>query len=593
MRTRKQISGVLAVVVFVAALSLNAGAQTNLIDEDFQSPVLPNNTANPSFTGWSWDGGNSVKARNTVGTSDVPGDHPTVTNQVIQLEWTSAEANYDVAHGWSSNDIYVLSINASPQSWHGADDRYLDPSLRQQDGTVLWSDSLLMPTYDNFGRNPWTPAQAFQFVIYASNFTAGTEGELLSLKIDHSAQRGIYVDNVSLTEGVLPEDTTPPTPDPMTWEVEPNVVDFTNISMTCSVAVDDSPYGVEYYFENTNTGVNSGWQTGVEGNTWTESGLAPSTTNSYRARARDLSPNTNTTDWTTVVTVVTPPPDLIPPTPDPMTWAVEPMVADSLNIYMEATTATDPYLGVEYYFENTNTGANSGWQASPVWSETCLETGTPYTYRVKARDLAPGQNETAWSSNVTVVIPAPSAPGLLVDTGFQVPLHPNNTVNPFFVGWTVNGKSQRSDVRTDGIPGDPGLPNQVVHFEQTSHSVVYDICHEWAANEIYVLTLNASPQAWNGDQDRYIAPNLLQQDNTVLWATNSLMPKYTNSFFRAEWTESQTFTYEIHASEFATETEGEPIRLKIGQAGQRGIYVDNVSLSAREAPIPGLNLIVR
>ena len=57
----------------------------------------------------------------------------------------------------------------------------------------------MLPKYDDFGRNPWTPEQTFTFVIPASDFTTGTEGELLSVKIASSGYRGIYFDNVMLT----------------------------------------------------------------------------------------------------------------------------------------------------------------------------------------------------------------------------------------------------------------------------------------------------------------------------------------------------------------------------------------------------------
>ncbi|MFT5473548.1 MAG: hypothetical protein ACI856_001880 [Kiritimatiellia bacterium] len=582
-------------VMFVMlAGSINADAQTNFIDEDFESPVYVSNTGNPSFPGWSWDGGAAVKSRTAAGSSDVPADdYPASTNQVIQFEWTSGEGNYDIAHGWSSNDMYVLTLNASPQSWGGASDRFLDPSLRQQDGAVLWSASELMPKYNNFGRKPWTPMQRFEFVILASNFTAGVEGQPLSLKIDHSGQRGIFVDDISLTEGPLPEDTTPPNPDPMTWEIEPTVMNFTNVTMTCTFAV-DSPYGVQYFFENTNTGSNSGWQEGVLGNTWTESGLPPSTLCTYRAKARDRSPNSNETAWTTEVVLTTPPRDLTPPTPDPLTWEVEPQVVDDLNIYMKATTASDPYLGVEYYFENTNTGSNSGWQESSTWSETCQSTETPFIYRVKARDKSPDQNETTWASNVTVTIDATSPSGLLVSADFQTPLYNDNTVNPFFVGWALVGKSLRADLRGDGIPGLPSLTNQVVYFEQTSHSIVYDTCHAWSTDDIFALSLNASPSSWSGASDRYIEPSLLHQDNTVLWSTNVILPKYDPAFEDAAWTEAQTFAFEISALSFPTGLVADTVRLKIVQTGGRGIYIDNVSLTAGFLQPPsGVVLIVR
>jgi hypothetical protein len=92
-------------------------------------------------------------------------------------------------------------------------------------------------------------------------------------------------------------------------------------------------------------------------------------------------------------------PDTTPPSPDPMTWASVPAATGPTSISMTATTATD-LNGVEYYFECTSTGCNdSGWQDSPTYEDTGLTASTTYTYRVKARDKSPNQNETDWSTN--------------------------------------------------------------------------------------------------------------------------------------------------------------------------------------------------
>ncbi len=94
--------------------------------------------------------------------------------------------------------------------------------------------------------------------------------------------------------------------------------------------------------------------------------------------------------------------DATPPSPDPLTFAIDPTPVDATTVGMVATVATDPSGPVEYFFENTTNGDNSGWVASPVWNNTNLDPGT-YSYRVKARD---GKgNETEWSGS------AEAAPG--------------------------------------------------------------------------------------------------------------------------------------------------------------------------------------
>ncbi|MFC2155665.1 hypothetical protein ACFLRB_04155 [Acidobacteriota bacterium] len=94
-------------------------------------------------------------------------------------------------------------------------------------------------------------------------------------------------------------------------------------------------------------------------------------------------------------------PDTTPPSPDPMTWATQPNATGSTTISMTATTASD-ISGVEYYFECTaGSGHDSGWQDSTTYEDSGLQPETQYTYRVKARDKSPNQNETAFSTTTS------------------------------------------------------------------------------------------------------------------------------------------------------------------------------------------------
>ena len=96
--------------------------------------------------------------------------------------------------------------------------------------------------------------------------------------------------------------------------------------------------------------------------------------------------------------------DTVPPTPDPMTWAVAPVVAGSTSISMTATAGSDSN-GVEYYFACTAGGGHdSGWQDTPTYTDTGLQEHTWYTYQVKARDRSAQQNETGWSGPASAVI---------------------------------------------------------------------------------------------------------------------------------------------------------------------------------------------
>jgi hypothetical protein len=91
--------------------------------------------------------------------------------------------------------------------------------------------------------------------------------------------------------------------------------------------------------------------------------------------------------------------DTTAPTPNPMTWATDPCVTSSLSIAMVATTATDNFSGVEYYFANiTDHNHDSGWQDNTAYTDTGLTNKMTYSYKVKARDKSFSHNETGWSN---------------------------------------------------------------------------------------------------------------------------------------------------------------------------------------------------
>jgi hypothetical protein len=583
-----------------AMLLANAYGQTTLVAEDWQSPMYSNGTQNPSFAGWNIISGTGAYSR----TSGHPGDSAvTPPNQGIELNQTSAHPEYDISHNWAATDVYYLRVEVSPNSWGGQNQRYVRPELHQQDGTVLWStaedSTTAVPLYDNFASLTDYPSElTFFFTIDASTFTTGTAGQPIRLRLDHSGQRSLYFNNVNLTLGPLPADNTAPADDTPTWEVVPTVSDFTTISMKADSVRDPGDlYGVEYYFENTAAATNSGWQ---DARTWSESGLAYNTLYTYRVKARDKSPNQNeSTTWSSAESATTDPQDLTLPSPDPVTWDVVPEVGDYGCITMTVNAASD-ISGVEYYFENTVAVTNSGWQDGTTWNEGGLDHDTLYTYRAKARDKSPDQNEsTTWSSAESATTPSVPA-GTLVITKFQCPLLPNNTGNPDFAGWTLfNGGSVKARRQgSDGMPGDITVsPNQGVQFEWDSAEMQYDTTHTWAATDVYTLTINVAPQNWNIQAQRYIRPTLRQTNGIVLWdpGENLTAPNKTalptgvfsgeNLFGNSIWQAEPTlnFTFTVNASTFTAGTEGQPIALRLDSSGQRGTYVDNVTLSVSQA----------
>lgn len=151
-------------------------------------------------------------------------------------------------------------------------------------------------------------------------------------------------------------------------------------------------------------------------------------------------------------------PDLTPPTPNPMSFSVAPAAASTSSITMTATTAADPN-NVQYYFDETSGvpgGTDSGWQDSPVYADTGLNANTPYSYRVKARDKSPNQNETAYSASSAATTQA-NLPGMVA--AFDV----NLNASPTEVGY--QGLSNTTTGSNNGV----GLSATAINFNNSGY----------------------------------------------------------------------------------------------------------------------------
>jgi len=208
-----------------------------------------------------------------------------------------------------------------------------------------------------------------------------------------------------------PPVAAPPLPDPMTWEIRPFATDPHAIEMVATTATSTDGTGVEYYFEESfHPEFNSGWLLFGAGREprWTDAGLAPQTTYWYQVKARNRG-NREETEWSQRFSATTLPEDYLVPTPNPLTWEVEPHRSSAGSIQMAATEATDEN-GVEYSFECISHPAyNSGWQDGRTYELTALPEGR-YTFRARARDKSPARNATNYSAEVTVDMlpPTPS-----------------------------------------------------------------------------------------------------------------------------------------------------------------------------------------
>lgn len=186
-------------------------------------------------------------------------------------------------------------------------------------------------------------------------------------------------------------------------------------SITLEVTTSDNGIAyVEYYFEETSGnpgGSDSDWQN--EPN-YTDTGLDPNTTYTYRVVAHDE--NGETTAWSDPCSVTTllegMVPDTTAPTPDPMLWAAD---GEPEEIYggggasdyyatMTAEVATDDLYDVQYRFICTTYGGfSSSWQSSPTYTKHVGMAGQAHGFYVIARDTSPNQNETGPSPTVAAI----------------------------------------------------------------------------------------------------------------------------------------------------------------------------------------------
>ncbi|MHC4618094.1 MAG: right-handed parallel beta-helix repeat-containing protein [Planctomycetota bacterium] len=228
----------------------------------------------------------------------------------------------------------------------------------------------------------------------------------------------------ALAGGPIVPDTNEPAPYPYIKGV--HAIASNSVRVESTVAYDIS--SVEYYFDCTaGGGHDSGWQ---DEPTYIDDYLVPETTYCYRVMARDKSPNQNATPWSDADCNTTGPhPDVTAPTPDRMEWD---MTEDANGftglprvVYldpgegqfgygatMRASPDTADESGFEFFFDCLQESQyDSGWirfDAPPYIYSVVIggpEVAVTFSFRVKARDLSPNQNETAWS---TEELPPPS-----------------------------------------------------------------------------------------------------------------------------------------------------------------------------------------
>ncbi|MFT5857404.1 MAG: hypothetical protein ACI8XO_004665, partial [Verrucomicrobiales bacterium] len=161
---------------------------------------------------------------------------------------------------------------------------------------IIWTTDEIADSLVDHGDNAFYGSQITSGNLVASHsilISNLAPGQTYHYRVSSSDSAGNAAVGTDLTFTTAIDDLTPPTPDPLSWASVPTSAGPSSITMTATTASDSS--GVEYYFENlSDPAHDSGWQTGT---TFTDTVLLPNTSYTYRVKARDLSPASNQTGF--------------------------------------------------------------------------------------------------------------------------------------------------------------------------------------------------------------------------------------------------------------------------------------------------------
>ena len=238
-------------------------------------------------------------------------------------------------------------------------------------------------------------------VQYLFNWGDGTNSDWLSVgqtsaskswtsagtyNVKAQARCSIHNSKVSLWSGILSvaisfPDTTPPTPNPMTWATAPYQTGTSSMTMVATTASDPT-LPVDYYFHFAGSptggtgGLDSGWQSGTS---YTNSGLQANQQYGYQVKARDGLNNETTYSTPTQYAYTA--------TEAPTGITLGTITSTSIQVQSANTPSGLARGSSGLFIENTTLGTNSGWkQDNGFWTSSPLSPNTSYSFRAKARN---------------------------------------------------------------------------------------------------------------------------------------------------------------------------------------------------------------
>lgn len=263
---------VLMAVVVMTAVNAQAA---QIFYEDFEDPVV-SGTVTASPTGWVSVTGADAGLSDAT-TSGKTGD---------QYGWVYRDGGTlllsDVGHTLGAGTNYILTCDLT---FSRSEATYATAALLAGGNIIAISTNVCISANDFAAQSI-----SLSFVALPGHPHVG---KALGIRLSGDYWDA-YFDELSLDATTTTNDMTPPTPTNMVWNALPTSSISNSITMQAVGVVDTNT--VQYYFLNTVNGTNSGWQ---ESPFWSDTGLTPQQTYSYKFKARDKSVNLNETGWST------------------------------------------------------------------------------------------------------------------------------------------------------------------------------------------------------------------------------------------------------------------------------------------------------